>query len=150
MLFVSLGCNPGGLWFDYGTHQLLCHCNHMGTELLTPIQTPLSKIKHKSKEMEKRAKETEYWIKKGNRRMLISITSGRLFMVKLSPTLGYFCIDQTQQIRAKRKHVLLTDLYTSFLQFRLLKQSLFFLSAKNKRCHASCPFPLNSFYGLFL
>lgn len=40
MLFVSLGCTSGGLWFDYGNHQLLCHCHHMGTELLTPSGPP--------------------------------------------------------------------------------------------------------------
>lgn len=70
MFFVSLGYNPGNLWFDYGTHQPLCHCHHMGTELVTPPCPPplslLSQIMHKSKEREKRAKETEYWIKKEN------------------------------------------------------------------------------------
>lgn len=31
MLFVSPGYGSGGVWSDYGTHQLLCHCHYMGT-----------------------------------------------------------------------------------------------------------------------
>lgn len=81
IFFVSLGFIPGGVRRDYGTHQLLCHCHHVGTGLLTLSAPPpfFFQIKHKSKEREKHAKETEYWI----RQMLISITSGRLFLVKV-------------------------------------------------------------------
>lgn len=39
-LFVSPVYTSGGLWFPNGNHQLILHCHHMGTELMTPSAPP--------------------------------------------------------------------------------------------------------------
>lgn len=108
MLSVSLGYSSGGVRFDYGTRQLLCHCHHMVTEHLNFSGPALLRFKHKNKEREKRAKEPEYGIK----RMLISITSNRLFMVRLFSTLDFFFLcfvthKYRPNLQAKRKQGLL-------------------------------------------
>lgn len=44
MLFVFLGYLPGGVWFNYGNRQFVCHCLHMGRELLTLAWTPFPNL----------------------------------------------------------------------------------------------------------
>lgn len=49
MLFVSLGYSSGGVRFDYGTHQLVCHCHHMVTEHLNFSGPTLLKLNTRKK-----------------------------------------------------------------------------------------------------
>lgn len=58
---VFVGCTSGGLWLDYGSHQLHCYHHNMGTELLT---RPTSHFPNKGEKL--KTKETEYWIQTGN------------------------------------------------------------------------------------